>query len=272
MSRKYFSARNKRTPLSINEFYSKLGSLYLYFRDKDYFKEKAGITSFQLPKEITQLAALSLDFQPFPITKWPESAISENHIFDVFEFLYDYASRPEGWANFTERGFNYEDYETYDEDEGKIEFREKANEILFNYREGYEMDQEGEIRALGANGIQHILDADIIKYDEQNVDLKVQDAIRKWQNRNLSLMEKREAIRELADVFEWLKKTKKLGQVLNKKDEAALFDIANNFAIRHHNPQQRANYDKSIWYSWMFHFYLASYHAIIRLLIKKGIR
>jgi hypothetical protein len=85
----------------------------------------------------------------------------------------------------------------------------------------------------------------------------------------LSLSERKEAIRELADVFEWLKKTRDLGSVLDGKDESAIFDIANNFAIRHHNPKQKANYDRAIWYSWIFHFYLATYHAAIRLLVKK---
>ena len=49
-------------------------------------------------------------------------------------------------------------------------------------------------------------------------------------------------------------------------DEAILFDIINNFSIRHHNPQQKTNYDRDIWYSWMFHFYLATYHAAIRII------
>ena len=85
----------------------------------------------------------------------------------------------------------------------------------------------------------------------------------------MALTEKREAIRELADVFEWLKKTKGLATVLDGKDESAIFDLANNFGIRHHNPNQKANYDRAIWYSWIFHFYLATYHAAVRLLIKK---
>ena len=121
---------------------------------------------------------------------------------------------------------------------------------------------------MGTDGLQHILDAEIIPYDEENVDSKVRNAIIKWRNRNLSLSEKKEAIRELADVFEWLKKTKKLGTVLDGKDESILFDLANNFGIRHHNPNQKTNYDRAIWYSWIFHFYLATYHAAIRLLIK----
>src|SRR5579863_5049747 len=74
---------------------------------------------------------------------------------------------------------------------------------------------------------------------------------------------------ESADVFEWLKKTKRLATVLDGKDESAIFDLANNFAIRHHNPTQKTNYDCAIWYSWIFHFYLATYHAAVRLLIKK---
>ena len=29
------------------------------------------------------------------------------------------------------------------------------------------------------------------------------------------------------------------------------FDIANNFAIRHHDPKQKTNYDQTIWYAWI---------------------
>ncbi len=87
-------------------------------------------------------------------------------------------------------------------------------------------------------------------------------------NRRLALAERKEAIRELADVFEWLKKTKGLTAVLDGKDESAILDLANNFAIRHHEPKQKTNYDRAIWFSWIFHFYLATYHAAIRLLIK----
>jgi hypothetical protein len=100
------------------------------------------------------------------------------------------------------------------------------------------------------------------------VDSKVRDAIVKWRNRHLSLDEKKTAIREMADVFEWLKKAKNLAGVLDKKDESVIFDLANNFAVRHHNPNQKINYDRAIWYSWIFHFYLATYHAAVRLLIK----
>lgn len=168
-----------------------------------------------------------------------------------------------------ETGWNYQDYLSYADEPGQKVFRDKVNAFLLEYKTGFELTNEGIILARGTDGLQRILDAEIIPYDEMNVDSKVRNAITKWRNRHLSLTEKKEAIRELADVFEWLKKTKNLGSILDSKDESALFDLANNFSIRHHNPNQKTNYDRVIWYSWIFHFYLATYHAAIRLLIKK---
>lgn len=270
MTRRYYSSRNKFAPLTLGQLYWKLQNLYLLFRDRDYFKSKAGITDTNLPDAINHEAALALSFLPFPITKWEEGQITEDHVFDTLEFLYDRVAKPgERTAMTTDTGYNYYDYDGYDDDVGREEFREKANAFLCDYRSDYELTKEGLVLATGTAGLEHILDAGIVPYDEVNVDSRVRHAILKWRNRHLTLSEKQEAIRELADVFEWLKKTKGLDRVLHKKDDSAIFDVANNFAIRHHNPQQQALYDKNIWYSWMFHFYLATYHAAIRLLIKQ---
>ena len=46
------------------------------------------------------------------------------------------------------------------------------------------------------------------------------------------------------------------------------FEIANNFGIRHHKVGQRTDYDKPIWYSWLFYYYLATIHAAVRLIDK----
>lgn len=266
----YFSSRTKHKDLTIRQLYSRLQSLYLFFREKDYFKENLEITKTKLPDSTKYEASLDLGFQPFPITKWSEEDITEDHIFDVIEFLHKNVSQPGEMTNFTtDTGWGYTDYGSYDLSTGQEEFRKKVNIFLSEYKSGYELSKNGLIFAKGTDGLQNILDAEIIPYDEINVDSKVKDAIIKWKNRHLSEVEKKEAIRELADVFEWLKKTKKLESVLDKKDEAALFEIANSFSIRHHNPEQKSNYDKAIWYSWIFHFYLATYHAAIRLLIKK---
>ncbi len=270
MTRRYYSSRAKPRNLTLDELYWKLTNLYFMFRDKDFFKEKAKITENDLPVSIKHEAAVALTFQPFPIAKWTAEEITEDHIFDALEFLYDRASKPGQLVPMTnESGWNYHDYDSYDENAGQEEFRNNTNAFLADYKTGFELTKEGIVKALGTHGLQHILDAEIVPYDERNVDSKVRNAIAKWRNRQSLLSEKKEAIRELADVFEWLKKNKSLDTVLDGKDESALFDIANNFGIRHHNPKQKTNYDSAIWYSWIFHFYLATYHAAIRLLIKK---
>jgi len=270
MTRRYYSSRTKPGRLTLEGLYWKLENLYLMFRDKDFFKGKAGITQTNLPDAIKHEAGVALSFQPFPITKWSQQDITEDHIFDVLEFLYDHVSEPGVVVDMTtDTGWNYSDYGNYDDEAGQEEFRNKANAFLVDYKTGFELIKHGIVLAIGGDGLQYILDAELIPYDEANVDSRVRIAIAKWRNRHLSLSERKEAIRELADVFEWLKKTRDLGSVLDGKDESAIFDIANNFAIRHHNPKQKANYDRAIWYSWIFHFYLATYHAAIRLLVKK---
>ena len=271
MARRYYSSRTNPRSLTLEELYQKLKSLYLMFYERDYFKEKAGITPrYDFPDAIIHEAAIALTFQPFPITEWSEDIITEDHIFDALEFLYDHVSKPGELSHMTtDTGLNYLDYDAYEDEAGQEEFRNKANVFLADYKTGFELTKDGIVLAMGTDGLQHILNADIVPYDEENVDSKIRNAIAKWRNRRLSLSEKKEAIRELADVFEWLKKTKGLSTVLDGKDESAIFDIANNFGIRHHNPEQKTNYDRAIWYSWIFHFYLATYHAAIRLLIKK---
>ena len=224
-----------------------------------------------MPNSALYDAALALDFQPFPIHKWDSDEITEDHIFDMIEFLFDRASKPLGaWAlKYNPNGDDYYDYEDYDSTAGREEFRSHANLVLADYKAGFELTEEGKILSIGEPALRQILTAEIEPYDEIHVDSKVRAAIQKWRSRDLSLSAKKEAIRELADVFEWLKKTKNLSAALDGKDESAIFDLANNFAIRHHNPSQKTNYDPVIWYSWMFHFYLATYHASIRLLKRK---
>jgi hypothetical protein len=72
--------------------------------------------------------------------------------------------------------------------------------------------------------------------EPESVEQKVETAIRMFHRFNSTPDDRKEAIRTLADVFEYLRP--KLREVISSKDEADLFNIANNFAIRHHNPQQ----------------------------------
>lgn len=268
MPKRLYSARKNPKKITVEGMYLKLQHLYLLLRDMGYFKEKLGATATYMPDSAKHEAALELNFQPFPITGWSSAAITLENIFDVIEFLYNHVSKPGPLVQMTsDTGWQYEDYENYDGNLGRVEYRRRVNSFLCDCGEGFELKETGEIYAMPEHNLKSILEAEIVPFDEKNVDSKVRGAILKWRNRELSLAERKAAIVDMAHVFEWLK-TNGLCKVLTKSDTGDLFNIANNFHIRHHNPNQKTNYDENIWYSWMFHFYLATYHAAIRLILK----
>ncbi len=192
---------------------------------------------------------------------------SEDDLFDVTEFLYDFVSKPrEGrYHGFNGCGWHYD---TFDQQEGRDEFRADINEILRDYGPGYELSKEGQILSLPDSGLGTLLDAPLPGSDAQNVDQRVQAAIRKFRQRHSTPDDRRDAVRDLVDVLEFLKP--RVQQVLESADERELFHIANKFGIRHHRQDQQTTYDRSIWYSWMFYYYLATIHACTRLIQKHG--
>jgi hypothetical protein len=200
---------------------------------------------------------------------WPIEAkcanYSEDDLFDMIEFLYDYVSKPiDGeFHNYANCGWHYK---TFDQKSGQQEYRNEIDGILRDYSRGYELSAEGEILAFPENGLDELIQSPLPQYDPENVENRVNAAILKFRRARSSQEDKRDAIRDLADVLEFLRP--KLGNTLTSKDENDLFIIANAFGIRHHNDQQKTDYDKSIWHDWMFYYYLATIHAVLRLINK----
>lgn len=190
---------------------------------------------------------------------------SEEDVFDVVEFLYDLVSKPiDGhYHNWNDCGWHYE---IFDKDLGRQAYRTEMNAILCDYKDGYELSTDGEILALPEKGLENLLQANLPVYDPENVEMRVNNAILKFRRHRSSIEDRRDAVRDLADVLEFLRP--KLKSVITKSDENDLFNIANNFGIRHHNDTQKTDYDKAIWYSWFFYHYLSTIHAVQRLIGK----
>lgn len=196
---------------------------------------------------------------------WPiEDQITfynEDDLFDMIEFLYQNISKPIEQSEY--EGEFY--WDTFSKSEGQSIYREKVNEVLALYEKPFELSDEGEILIKPEKGFEQIFEADIPTSNE-NRNNRLESAIRKYRRHGSTIDDRRQVIRDLVDVLEYLRP--KVKSLLTKKDENDLFRIANNFGIRHHNDKQKTDYDASLWLSWMFYFYLSTIHVILRKIQK----
>ncbi|MCK4983043.1 MAG: hypothetical protein KAS17_08980 [Victivallaceae bacterium] len=200
---------------------------------------------------------------------WPISEFikhyNEDDLFDIIEFLYMYVSKPidGNYHNWNDCGMHWE---TFNKVEGQKEFKEKINGIFEMYTGEYELSKNGEILSKPDIGFEKIFEADIVSTNK-DITERVDSAVRHFRRHGATLDDRRQAVRDLADIFEYLKP--ELNGILTKQDEKDLFNLANQFGIRHHNDKQKTNYDKALWLSWMFYHYLSTIHLVLRKIEKK---
>jgi hypothetical protein len=201
---------------------------------------------------------------------WPIQKNIANYdevkLFSVIEFLFDYVSEPENkwnhkWDNCGWHASNY------DKEKGKIKYRAELNQILKEYKSGYELSDAGEVMQISPSGLETII-AEIPKTSApKNIDDRVHSAVAKYRRYSATIDDKKDAVRALADVLEFLKKD---GIKFAEKDDSDIFRIINGFDVRHHNREQQGQYDKEIWYDWMFYTFLSSIYTLLKLKAKYG--
>jgi len=185
---------------------------------------------------------------------------SEDDLFDVVELLYDLVAKPMGEQH------AWGEYDCFEQEPGQKDFRHAVNGLLQDYQRGYELSPDGETIESADAGLQTLFEAELPELDAHNLEHRVEAAIRKFRRRSSSLEDRRDAVKSLADVLEFLRP--ELKRVITRKDDSTLFHIANEFGIRHHNIRQKTDYDQAVWLSWMFYFFLATIHAGTRLVKK----
>jgi hypothetical protein len=273
MTRRYYSLRTGKNPkgadIDLKTLKALFKTLYVQWSNAGYFQEHFGyecVDAGQVPGALGDDIGAAVLFHLRKENLWPFlehlEKYSEDDLFDVIEFLHDHISKPlEGYFH-SYSGCGYH-YRTFDGATGRKEYRERVNQLLETYRIGYEISDSGEILERAHSGTEQLLAANV-PTDDKNVADRVEAAISKFRRYRSTLEERRDAIRDLADVLEYLRP--QIKGVLTKGDESDLFNLANNFGIRHHNQQQKTDYDSAIWLSWMLYFYLATIHACLHML------
>lgn len=96
---------------------------------------------------------------------------------------------------------------------------------------------------------------------------RVRHAVALFRRRGATEEDKRSAAVALAGVLE--ERRGLLKSELFRKDEAALFQIANQFSLRHRNEAQKGDFDAAF-LDWVFWWYLATVELTDRLLERVG--
>lgn len=270
MAHNYYSQRKGTNPningLPLSDTLDLFNRVYSQMQEDGYFDEAFGywcVDAGQIDGKVRDIE-LELLLTVRKKGLWPPHEVgnyyTEDDFFDVIEFMYQHVSKPiEGTLHsYADCGMHWE---TFNQSEGRLEFRTKINVVLGHYEKSFELSDIGEVLHKPEAGFEALFEADVPSKDT-NVVGRLNAAILRYRRHGSTLDDRRQAVRDLADVLEYLRP--KIKSLLTAADDKDLFNIANNFGVRHHNDKQRTTYDAALWLSWMFYFYLATIHVILR--------
>jgi hypothetical protein len=137
------------------------------------------------------------------------------------------------------------------------------NKYLRFYEDGYLLSDKGYIINLPEDGLRKLISEDLPAETSDKTTEQVETAIKMFLRFDSNNEEKKKAINILADVLELYRKD--VDSYTTKSHDKMIFGVVNEYGIRHNNLEIKEDYTKPVWYEWMFHYYLATIHAVLRL-------
>ena len=188
----------------------------------------------------------------------------EPDLCDFIEVFHDLASRPTRGSRHTYNDCGWHP-EAFSQRTGQGLYRWKMNRLLDSSTFGFRLAESGQdvgrmVRATGGE-LGRLIDEALAA--ESAVHDSIGHAVALYRGRGATREDYRSAIRELAAVLE--DRRQFLSTKLIKRDEKALFAIANQYDIRHYNALQYDNYGTEF-LDWIFYWYLATVQLSDRLL------
>lgn len=276
MYMKFYKERNgllqNLTHISGNDLKRYWLGIYKYFQQKGYFqlaetgiKHGNNFVELRFAPDPEQYFLLHLGKDQM----WPVedhiSRYSEEDIFTAIEIYYANIAKCE-WVENDEGDCGW----SIDNEKPKQEFAIYVNNILKLYKEGYYLEPaHGFVMPLPNEALRHQL---IENYPDIPSDIydQMRSATKDFYHFDATLERKRKAIASMADILELLRN--ELKEILNEEfqvnknnHDKLIFEIVNNYHIRHDNDKQFKEYSKEIWYDWMMQYYTSTIIAYYRL-------
>ncbi|GAA3537417.1 hypothetical protein AFL01nite_12120 [Aeromicrobium flavum] len=219
----------------------------------------------KIESEVLRRAGLRI---AWPLTS--ESPLGVDDFYTLVEVIHDLVARPRLRYDHTygNCGWHFDDYVP---GVGQGIYRWKTNALFAQGDLGLALADSGEdrgrlVRAPGDDRDELVLrtlervSANANQHDDDAAE--VRHAIAQFRARGASRLDKRAACVSLSGVLE--RRRQHLKDNLLKKDEGALFQIANEFAIRHQRADQKADYADD-YLDWVFWVYLSTIELTDRI-------
>jgi hypothetical protein len=259
----YYGVRNGKINMQdlkipLYKFRSFFLDTYTYFEDRGYFR--LAFVGYKNKPRLMKPSPEAFLFhhignkKVFPIDEFAHN-FDKVTLFTLIEILHQYIWKIEEFDDF--------DYFGEDTNTAQEEFRNEINKFLIHLEDGYLLSDNGYIINLPEDGLGNLISSDLPPQTSDTVTEQVETAIKMFFKYDSNLEEKRKSINILADILEPYRE--ELKSYTTDKHDTMIFGIVNNYGIRHNNLKQKENYEKPVWYEWMFHYYLSTVHAVLKL-------
>jgi hypothetical protein len=256
--RPLWSERHGRGPVASLDYWgvrSMFGAVISELDAQGWFQESfgyecvdAGFVPGRLGEDVDRAMLLDTGRSEVWPVKDHVGSWDDDTLFDMVEYLFRHVSaglKETGrFHDFSGCGWHFNHF---DQEEGQGQYRRKVNRVLARYGDGFELATDGEVERQLPQQVAEL--ALPLQTAETTDEGHIAEAIRKYKSR--VGLDRRDAVRDLADVLERLRP--KVKEHLFSKDERALFQIANEFWVRHNNSDQLRHYNHDAWWDWLFH-------------------
>lgn len=241
--------------------------------NRGYFAMRLGIDCTDDPDPIDPVHVVEMQsgrpgLWPIDVDALASTSDEPDDFLDLVEVLHDLVAQPRlrsfhGWSGCT---WHYSDFSI---SAGRQIYRWSVNRILDASDLGLRLADEGEDRGRLVASTDEAR-ADLTRRMAARADPSTGDRVRHamalFRSRGATEHDKRSACIALAGILEERRDLAK--EYLHRKDEGALFHIANGFAIRHQDAKQLGAYD-AMFLDWVFWYYLATVELTDRLLVRR---
>lgn len=199
----------------------------------------------------------------------PQRLEDDDTFYSLVEVIGDLVARPRSrhYHDFADCGWHYSGFNS---PTGQSLYRSEVNNLLVrngsHLRLALDGEDEGLLVHIAGDDRDDLVANVLSAPHEQDLD-ELRHAVASFRARDADRAAKRSAVVTLARLLE--DRRALLKAELLSKDEGALFQIANQFDLRHRNPQQRGDYDDAF-LDWVFWFYLSTIELSDRLIQGRG--